>query len=538
LRNVTSHPASVRRSLNDGPVALALLGLAAGMVMPCEARAQSSAASPTPPVAGYVVVDLTANPKDTSTVQIVSFPHKTVTSSNTTIDCAKIQAPVATAPAAGGVAPPGYVLGDLARLVACAADGRQAIDRRAAAASHVKGVAQAFAKSGTPRLITDAGEVLNVVVIDRAQAFSLEGAAQPFAVRGRKPKVTFEEKARETQLASDLRSLVRVAAGIGGAEAGAADFDISKIVAPQPVDWAHVFPQTLLLRRATVTVTAEPGKADSILQAKGGLSVEAAAQVIERWEAAQVQDVACTSTGLPDETKVRSTPLAVLTCRARSTADAQLRVSAVEALGTLGDPRAASLLTKVSSEAAQSGDLRLGTAALTSLSRLRVAPAAPAAAPADESVKPKAELRTGPAEHWFLSADVPLNTVQALTFDDDTGQVTLGDEPSAFYVGVNFLLGDIKETRRPFLGNVVLKVMLKASRNPLDSVGLAVGLRGQFLTKWGLDLDALTPFVAWTWSEEDVAADGVVQRRARRNSEFRYGLSLNLDQAVKWFGGK
>jgi len=80
--------------------------------------------------------------------------------------------------------------------------------------------------------------------------------------------------------------------------------------------------------------------------------------------------------------------------------------------------------------------------------------------------------------------------------------------------------------------------MVKASTHPLDSVGAGIGLRGQYFTKWGLNLDALTPFIAWTMTKEDAEVNGVVTRRAGHNQEFRYGVSLNLDQAIKWVGGK
>ena len=117
---------------------------------------------------------------------------------------------------------------------------------------------------------------------------------------------------------------------------------------------------------------------------------------------------------------------------------------------------------------------------------------------------------TGPVEHWFLSADVPLNSVKALTFDQDTNQFTLGDEPSTFYIGVNFLLGDVKETNCPLLGTLVIRVMVKASTHALDSVCVGICLPGRSFPKWGLNLDALTPFIAWTMMNKDFEVDGVV----------------------------
>ena len=39
-------------------------------------------------------------------------------------------------------------------------------------------------------------------------------------------------------------------------------------------------------------------------------------------------------------------------------------------------------------------------------------------------------------------------------------------------------------------------------------------------------------------TKEDAEVDGVVTRRVGHNQEFRFGVSLNLDQAIKWVGGK
>jgi hypothetical protein len=522
-------------------VAIALLAF----LCPTSGRAQSVPAgdrTPKPPsggaatheppttkatIAGYVLVNLTANPKDTDDAQIVSF-RTAVASGGAKVDCATV-GPAGT-----------YTIAHLAQLVACAEADAQ-IDHRAKAATEIKKLARASVKQGTPRLISEKAEVVKVVVIDRAQMFSLEGAAQPFLLRGKKPKVGFDEKARESQFASDLKSLVKVLAGIVGAEAGDATFAPGKIKPPVTVDWAHVTTQKLRLKRATVTVTAESGKADVVIVTRPEMTPEKAAQIIEAWEADQVKGISCAN-GMPDESKTKATPLAVLTCRAQSNAAPALQLAAVEGLGLVGDPRAAKVLSDLANNVGPSNP-PLGAAALTAIAKLK-APAAPTAAPkaeeaAEDVLKPKAELLTGPIEHWFLSADVPLNDVKALSFDKDTNQVTLSDEPSTFYLGVNFLLGDIKETSRPFLQNLVFKAMLKASKHPLDSVGVAIGLRGQWLAKWGLNLDALTPFVGWTSTQEDaVETNGTVTKRARRNSELRFGVSLNLDQAVKWVGGK
>ena len=503
---------------------------------PAPAAATNAAA--TSVTAGFVVVDLTANPKDPDATQIVSFRARTA-SNGPAVVCATIPDPPDN-----GTTP--YAINQLAHLVDCANKPETTIGRRAAAATHIKRVAGTFVKRGTPRLISDKGEVVTVIVIDQAQALFIE-AAEPYLVRGRKPKLTFEEKARESQFQSDLKSLIQVVAGIVGLEAGDPAFKIADTKVKN-VDWPYLFNQKLRLKRATVTVAAESGKSQSILQAPPKWTAEAAAQHVEEWDAVQVQKRQAQESKLECDNGVpkaptKATQFSILVCRAQAEpvrAVPDVRIAAVDALGELGDARAAPVLTTVIASAMQANNERLAAASIAALAKLNApapAPAAPAAA-ADETVKPRAELLTGPVEHWFLSADVPLNSVEALTYDKDTNQVTLGDEPSTFYIGVNFLLGDVKETNRPFLGNLVIRGMVKASTHPLDSVGVGIGLRGQYFTKWGLNLDALTPFIAWTMTKEDAEVDGVVTKRVGHNSEFRFGVSLNLDQAIKWVGGK
>ena len=220
---------------------------------PAQPAPAATSAAATSVTAGFVVVDLTANPKDPDATQIVSFRGATA-SNGPAVVCATI-----SDPPANGTTP--YAINQLAQLVACANNAGTTISRRVAAATHIKRVAGTFVKRGTPRLISDKGEVVTVIVIDQAQAFVIEGSeSQPYLVRGRKPKLTFEEKARESQFQSDLKSLIQVVAGIAGLEAGIAAFDITKTEVKN-VDWPYLFNQKLRLKRAPVTVAAESGEA-------------------------------------------------------------------------------------------------------------------------------------------------------------------------------------------------------------------------------------------------------------------------------------
>jgi hypothetical protein len=493
-----------------------------------ESAAPGQGQQPAAAVTAYVIVDLTIDPKDPDATQIVSFRSHTVTST-TAVTCTSVVPPDPSGPK------PVYEITQLAGLVDCAADTAVSAGNRAAAAAHIRLVAQAGSDLGTPRFISRKGEVVRVVVIDRAEGFFAKGAAVPFMVRGRKPTVTFNEQARETQFMTDLRALIQIAASLA-AETGP-DLPAPAEVTTKPVTWAFVSNHALRLTRATVTVTAEAGKQTSLLAKPSSVTDDQAALFIDEWEALQTPRTKCEN-GLPANARARAMSFFVLLCRAETGSVLEDQVSAIEGLGTLGDARAIPVLVGLTGN---TFDVRVRTAALTALSKLKTPTAAAAAAPAkadEQPAKPTAQLITGPVEHWFLSADVPLNDVKALTFDKDTNQVSLGDEPSTFYIGINFLFGDLKDPRRSLVGNLVVKGMIKASNRPLDSFGAAIGLRGQYLSKWGLNLDALTPFVAVTATQEDVEEDGVIIRRARRNQEVRIGVSLNLDQAVKWVGGK
>jgi hypothetical protein len=145
-----------------------------------------------------------------------------------------------------------------------------------------------------------------------------------------------------------------------------------------------------------------------------------------------------------------------------------------------------------------------------------------------------ARLLTGPREHWFLSADVLMTNTRALSVNETSGDLELAEKPSQFHAGINFLLGDLPSERRPFWSNLVLKAFITVASRPLDSFGLALGMRGSFLEPLGLDLDILTPFVGCTFAlEGEKLADGSVKRDARR-SKGVFGVSLNLDNAIGW----
>lgn len=145
------------------------------------------------------------------------------------------------------------------------------------------------------------------------------------------------------------------------------------------------------------------------------------------------------------------------------------------------------------------------------------------------------EIITGPAEHWFLSADIAINDVEQLKFDTDTGMLSERGEPSPVYLGINYQLGDIHTKGKLFWKNFVLKGMIEASSTPSESLGAAIGYRGFTRKKHGLDLTTFSPWIGYTFTKEDeMDSMGGFTRNTARNSEFRWGISVNLDKLFGW----
>lgn len=149
-------------------------------------------------------------------------------------------------------------------------------------------------------------------------------------------------------------------------------------------------------------------------------------------------------------------------------------------------------------------------------------------------------LRTGPTERLHLSTDIPVNEVEQLQIDDENQQLVLRDEPSRFYLGLNYQFGDaeIQHRGKRFWKNFYLKGMIEASSEPLDSWGVGVGLNGIPFAKSFLDLSTLAPFIGYTFTKEaDSETDGTLAPKAGRNAELRFGMSLNLTKALAWIQG-
>lgn len=150
----------------------------------------------------------------------------------------------------------------------------------------------------------------------------------------------------------------------------------------------------------------------------------------------------------------------------------------------------------------------------------------------------KATIITGPTEHFFLSADLPITKATQLSYDSTTLQLTSKDVPTTFYFAVDYTLGDVLSAERTLWEGITLKAMFKVSKNPLDSYGVGLGYRLRNTRLFAIELDAFSPFVAVLWTKQDtdngVNAAGQHLIGSEYHANVRAGLSFNLDKALDW----
>lgn len=143
-------------------------------------------------------------------------------------------------------------------------------------------------------------------------------------------------------------------------------------------------------------------------------------------------------------------------------------------------------------------------------------------------------ITTGPTEHLFLSADVPVTKLKQLKYDNSSSTVTTKDAPTAFYAGFDYTIGDIltSDPEKKWEG-IVFKALLKVSKKPLDGYGGAIGYRSPKFGILGMTFDAFTPFVGYFWTKYD-DKDAAGKPITRTKNGIRFGVSFNLDKALDW----
>ena len=157
-----------------------------------------------------------------------------------------------------------------------------------------------------------------------------------------------------------------------------------------------------------------------------------------------------------------------------------------------------------------------------------------------DTTRAQAQLVTGPAEHWFLSVNLPLTKLSGIALND-SGVGVPKEKPSSFLIGVNFLLGDLLSLGRGhtspvgWLSGVGAGFVVEASSHPLESLGFIGSYRFAARGMYGFELDTLSPFVgAEKTKSESKSTDGTVH--TKDVYKFVFGVSFNLDKALSWFG--
>lgn len=144
----------------------------------------------------------------------------------------------------------------------------------------------------------------------------------------------------------------------------------------------------------------------------------------------------------------------------------------------------------------------------------------------DAAGKALAEMTvvTGPAEHWYLTADMPVSDVKQLKYDSASNTVVEKQKPASIYLGINYRpLGDVLSDypSADFKNNLALKLLLKASSKPSESMGFGIGYSFSFAEI----------FVARMRTKNDESVPG--SNLGYRDSTV-FGVSFDIAKGIGW----
>lgn len=131
---------------------------------------------------------------------------------------------------------------------------------------------------------------------------------------------------------------------------------------------------------------------------------------------------------------------------------------------------------------------------------------------------------TGPTENIYLSADMPITSINELYYDTQTDTLSKREQPASFYLGINYKIGDlfIDYPVDEFYNNISLKALAKISEKPTESIGFGLGYH---IT------DGIEIFVAKLWTQDNRNVEG---DNLGRTSTLTYGVSFNLNKGLDW----
>lgn len=140
-------------------------------------------------------------------------------------------------------------------------------------------------------------------------------------------------------------------------------------------------------------------------------------------------------------------------------------------------------------------------------------------------------IKSGPEEHLFLSASLPVNSVKQLKLDDNN-KVTSKDTPKEFLIGLNYAVGDVYSVQpRLSLQRIFVTGMVRFSKAPLDTVGAGLGYNSGFANVfagpiWVRQPRATTPGVT------SLSTD------MRYKMNWRIGVAFDVKAAMNWVSSK
>lgn len=441
--------------------------------------------------------------------------------------------------------------GELLGFLECALNARlfgtgtpdATFEQRLMAADRIAASLAELRKTQSTRVISARGSEIVAVAIQAAQQRSVVRSCEkvvelnvPVSLTGRHPAFKITETKRDTQLKNDFGTLLELAPAIAKPAADAAVAGAPANCAPKEwafkrtfVSWVTAKPIALSEKRATVELKATlPAVAPEALVSpeKGSLAetlVKTAAEYLKLEETSEQviaeKEELDLYAACPPSGALRFDPVSHARCALNASGVAE-QLAAVEALSKMTAPSRLTVLR-------WAVENRRGTVrerALVALGQATPGPGSADPKPA-EAAEQALKLTSGPLEHWSLSATMFVS--RDTTFKKADGQIGVDGTPPIFYLSLNFLLGDVLSDERKFLENVELKWLLEGSKTPLDSMGIGLGLRGKFLSRFGIDFDVISPFVGVTWTKAETAG-------APRIKKTRLGVSLDLKKALDW----
>lgn len=153
----------------------------------------------------------------------------------------------------------------------------------------------------------------------------------------------------------------------------------------------------------------------------------------------------------------------------------------------------------------------------------------PSTTEAKDPVKVAAIL-TGAIEHFRLSANLPVNSVKELEYDEESGIPKLKETPREFLAGIDWFYGDVLRDDYPLADarRLGVKGLVRFSKTPLDSLGAVVAYRYK-----GISIIA-----GPIWTKQDVKTgtgeDGKDIFERKYKQAWRVGLGFDLATALSW----